>query len=103
MGGQIIDATIVAARKSSTTPTARRGRSQGGAYSRGLGGQAGQAPAEGPRCRWTVRYPKADPAATMAHRRIDLAVPAFGYKDHVGIDRRHRLIRTWLATDASRA
>jgi IS5 family transposase len=29
-------------------------------------------------------------------------VPAFGYKNHVGINRRHGLIRTWLATDASR-
>jgi hypothetical protein len=23
--------------------------------------------------------------------RVDLAVPAFGYKNHLGIDRRHRL------------
>ena len=34
--------------------------------------------------------------------RVDLAVPAFGYKNHIGIDRRHRLIRSWAATDASR-
>jgi transposase, IS5 family len=32
--------------------------------------------------------------------RIDLAVPAFGYKNHLGIDRRHRLIRCWTVTDA---
>ena len=30
--------------------------------------------------------------------RIDLAVPAFGYKNHLGIDRRHGLIRTWATT-----
>ncbi len=29
-------------------------------------------------------------------------MPAFGYKNHVGIDRRHGLIRTWTATDAAR-
>ena len=29
-------------------------------------------------------------------------MPAFGYKNHVGIDRRHGLIRTWVATDAAR-
>ncbi len=34
--------------------------------------------------------------------RIDLAVPAFGYKNHIGIDRRHGLIRTWTATHAAR-
>jgi len=27
-------------------------------------------------------------------RRFDIAVPAVGYKNHVGIDRRHGLIRT---------
>jgi hypothetical protein len=30
------------------------------------------------------------------------AVPAFGYKNHLGIDRRHRLIRNWAVTDAAR-
>jgi transposase, IS5 family len=34
--------------------------------------------------------------------RVALAVPAFGYKNHIGIDRRHRLIRCWRVTDAAR-
>ena len=29
-------------------------------------------------------------------------VPAFGYMNHVGIDRCHGLIQTWIATDAVR-
>lgn len=29
-------------------------------------------------------------------------MPAFGYKNHIAIDRRHGLIRTWAATDAAR-
>ena len=33
---------------------------------------------------------------------MDLAVPAFGYKNHLGVDRRHGLIRTWVVTDAAR-
>lgn len=33
---------------------------------------------------------------------LDLAIPAFGYKNHIGIDRARGLIRTWFATDASR-
>ena len=37
-----------------------------------------------------------------ARKRVDLAIPAFGYKNHIGIDRVHGLIRTWAATDASR-
>src|SRR5215203_3195354 len=51
--------------------------------------------------RWTVKWSKAKPADDGSPR-IDLAVPAFGYKNHVGIDRRHGLIRTWTVTDAAR-
>ena len=29
-------------------------------------------------------------------------MPSFGYKNHIGIDRRHGLIRTWITTDAAR-
>ena len=29
-------------------------------------------------------------------------MPVYGYKSHIGTDRRHRLIRTWSVTDASR-
>lgn len=32
---------------------------------------------------------------------INLAIPAFGYKSHISIDRRPQLIRRWKATDAS--
>ena len=51
--------------------------------------------------RWTVKYTKAKPSEDGAPR-VDLAIPAFGYKNHIGIDRRHRLIRSWTATDAAR-
>ena len=50
--------------------------------------------------RWTIKYSKAKPAADGA-KRVDIAVPAFGYKNHIGVDRRHRLIRTWAVTDAA--
>lgn len=29
-------------------------------------------------------------------------MPAFGYKNHIGIDHERGLIRNWVATDASR-
>jgi len=31
----------------------------------------------------------------------DLAIPFFGYKSHISIDRKFRLIRKWKTTDAS--
>ena len=33
--------------------------------------------------------------------QVDLAIPAFGYKNHIAIDRAHRLIRKWTATHAA--
>jgi IS5 family transposase len=32
---------------------------------------------------------------------VDLAIPAFGYRNHIAIDRRFGLIRKWLSTDAA--
>jgi transposase, IS5 family len=100
MGGQIIDASIVAAPKQRNTDGEKRQIREG------------HIPAEWARkpaklrqkdrdARWTVKYTKAKPSADSAPR-VDLAIPAFGYKNHIGIDRRHRLIRTWAATDAAR-
>ena len=40
----------------------------------------------------------ADP---KAFKPVDLAIPMFGYKNHVGIDRAHGLIRTWDASAAN--
>jgi transposase, IS5 family len=34
-------------------------------------------------------------------KQVDLAIPAFGYQNHLSADRRHRLIRKWRVTDAA--
>ena len=48
-----------------------------------------------------MKYTRAKPSADGA-KRIDIAIPLFGHKTHLGSDRRHGLIRTWTATDAAR-
>ena len=50
--------------------------------------------------RWTVKFSKAKPGADGKTQR-DIAVPTFGYQNHISIDRRYRLIRRWQATDAA--
>jgi IS5 family transposase len=50
--------------------------------------------------RWTAQFSKAKPREDGAPR-TDLAVPAFGYKNHIGIVRGHGLIRSWTATNAA--
>ena len=52
--------------------------------------------------RWTVKYSKAKQKADGSKHTIDIAIPAFGYKGHISIDREHGLIRKWKASDASR-
>jgi len=50
--------------------------------------------------RWTVKFSKAKPREDGAPQ-VDLAVPAFGYRNHVSIDRRYGLIRGWTGTHAA--
>ena len=51
--------------------------------------------------RWTVKTTKAKPRDGEAPTMVDLAIPDFGYQNHISADRRHRLIRRWLVTDAA--
>ena len=100
MSGQIIDASIVAAPKQRNTEAEKRDIKEGR-----IPAEWATKPAKLRQkdrdARWTVKYTKAKPdEAGMP--RVDLAVPAFGYKNHLGIDRRHRLIRRWTVTDAAR-
>jgi hypothetical protein len=90
MGGQIIDASIVAAPKPRSSQGEKREIKKG------------RIPADWARkpaklrqkdrdARWTVKYTKAKPSED-GKPQINLAVPAFGYKNHLGIDRRRRLV-----------
>jgi IS5 family transposase len=96
MGGQIVDATVVAAPKQRNTEDEKRALKEGR-----IPEAWAQKPAKLAQkdrdARWTVKYSKAKPSADGA-KRVDIAIPMFGYKNHVGIDRRHGLIRTWTAT-----
>jgi len=51
--------------------------------------------------RWTVKFTKAKPREDGSMPPVDLAIPLFGYQNHVSIDRRFGFIRRWAATDAA--
>ena len=100
MSGQLVDASIVAAPKQRNTRAEKQaiqGRPR-------AGGLAGQKPAKLRQkdrdARWTVKTTKAKPREGETPM-VDLAIPAFGYQNHISADRRHRLIRRWLVTDAA--
>jgi IS5 family transposase len=100
MGGQIIDATIIAAPKQRNTEEEKRTIKEGGIPEEWKAKPAKLAQKDRD-ARWTVKYSKAKPR-TDRKKQVDLAIPAFGYKNHIGIDKTHRLIRTWTVSDASR-
>ncbi|WP_131114802.1 IS5 family transposase [Lichenihabitans psoromatis] len=100
MGGQIIDATIVSAPKQRNTD-GEKVDIRAGRVPAGWADKPAKLAQKDRDARWTVKFSKAKPSDDGSPRS-DLAVPAFGYKNHIGIDRRHGLIRTWTATHAAR-
>ena len=99
MGGQIIDASIIAAPKQRNSAGEKREIKEG-RIPADWAGKPAKLRQKDRDARWTLKYTKAKPSED-GKPRIDLAVPAFGYKNHLGIDRRHRLIRSWAVTDAA--
>lgn len=84
MGGQIIDATIAPA------PRRRNSRDDNAKV------KAGEAPEEWEKCPAKNRQKDKDARWTKKHGRSH-----FGYKNHVCIDRRHKLVRRYGVTSAS--
>jgi IS5 family transposase len=100
MSGQIVDASIVAAPKQRNTD-GEKADIRAGRIPEGWKDKPAKLAQKDRDARWTVKFSKAKPSDDGSPR-IDIAVPSFGYKNHVSIDRRHGLIRTWSATDAAR-
>lgn len=99
MGGQIVDATIIAAPKQRNTE-AERAAIKAGRIPEGWAEKPAKLRQKDRDARWTVKFSKAKPREDGVPQ-MDLAVPAFGYKNHVSIDRRHGLIRGWAASHAA--
>ncbi len=100
MSGQIVAATIVAAPKQRNTIAEKQAIREGR-----IPDDCKDKPAKLAQkdrdARWTVKYTKAKAREDGSVPPVDLAIPAFGYKNHVSIDRAHGLIRKWTATHAA--
>jgi len=83
-GGQIIDATIVSA------PKQRNSRDENDKV------KAGQTPEDWEKKPAKNRQKDRDARWTKKHGRS-----YYGYKNHIGVDKAHKIIRKWAATDAS--
>ena len=83
-GGQIIDATIVSA------PKQRNSRDENDAV------KSGRTPGDWEKKPAKNRQKDKDARWTKKHGRS-----YYGYKNHIGVDKAHKIIRKWAATDAS--
>lgn len=103
MGGQIIDASVVPAPKQRNTDEEKAAIKEG-RIPEAWKEKPAKARQKDRDARWTVKYSKAkvkEGADPKVFKPIDLAIPMFGYKSHIAIDRAHGLIRTFTVTAAN--
>ncbi|MFZ6765213.1 IS5 family transposase [Pseudoroseomonas sp. WGS1072] len=99
MGGQIIDATLIAAPHQKLTLEEKATIREGGTPADWSRAKRAKKDRD---AQWTLKRGRARPKSEGAPRQaIQIAVPVFGYKGHIGVDRRHGLIRRWTVTDAA--
>ena len=101
MGGQIVDATLVAAPKQRNTAT-EKGAIKAGKSAReiwpDLPAKAAQKDID---ARWTLKFAKGRPLPG-GKPGTDIAIPSFGYKSSIAICRRYGFIRRGKVTDGAR-
>lgn len=100
MSGQIVDATLVAAPRQRNTDAEKAAIKAGKTAGNIWPEKPARARQKDVDARWTVKFSKGKPAAD-GKPQTDIAIPVFGYKSHISIDRRHGLIRRQKVTDAA--
>ncbi len=100
MSRQIVDASLIAA------PKQRNTRKENEAIKKGREPEEWEKKLAKLRhkdrdARWTIKFTKAKTREDGTTPPVDIAIPTFGYQNHVSIDRGHGLICKWLATDAA--
>ena len=102
MGGQIVDASVIEARRPRLSAEEKTTVRSGGTPSGWSEARTRQIDRDG---RWTIkRGRKQLPPVGQTRRQAagEIAVPVFGYKNHLAIDRTHGFIRRFTVTHAAR-
>jgi IS5 family transposase len=101
MGGQIVDATLVAAPKQRNTQAEKDAIKDGKTAGEIWPDEPARAVQKDTDARWTVKFAKARPTPD-GRPGIDIAIPSFGYKSSVSICRAFGFIRKGKTTDGAR-
>ena len=100
-GGQILDATLIAAPRQRNTDEEKAQIKAGRTAAEIWPEKPARARQKDVDGRWTVKYSKAT-ARADGTKPVDIAIPVYGYKSHVSIDRMHGIVRRQIVTDAAR-
>jgi IS5 family transposase len=100
MSGQIVDASLVAAPRQRNTEAEKQAIKEGRVPEEWKVKPA-KLRQKDRDARWTVKFTKAKPKEDGSTHPCDLAIPLFGYQNHVSIDRGFGFIRKWAASDAA--
>jgi IS5 family transposase len=100
-GGQIVDATLVAAPKQRNRQDEKDAIEAGKSAQEVWPTEPAKATQKDVDARWTGKFAKVRTAAD-GKAQIDIAIPSFGYKNHVAIDQSFGFIRKAVVTHGSR-
>ena len=101
MSGQIVDASIIAAPHQRNTD-AEKAALKEGRIPEDWASKPARLAQKDRDARWTLKRAKARKAKDDGTRaKVEIAIPVFGYKNHVSIDRAHGFVRRFTVTDAA--
>ena len=100
MSGQIVDATLVAAPRQRNTEEEKKAIKEGH-IPEGWAEKPARLRQKDRDARWMVKFTRAKAKEDGSKPPCDIAIPVFGYQNHVSIDRGFGFIRKWSATDAA--
>lgn len=101
MGGQIVDASLIATPKQRNNDDEKAAIKEGKSADEIWPDEPNKARQKDVNARWTVKQGKAPVPGPDGKTPPAISIPVFGYKDHIGIDRRFGFIRTQKVTDAA--
>lgn len=100
MGGQIVDASLIAAPKQRNTEDEKNDLKDG-RIPEDWKAKPAKLRQKDRDAKWTVKFSKAKERPDGTKPPVDIAIPTFGYQNHISFDRQFGLIRKWQATDAA--
>ena len=101
MSGQIIDASIIAAPRQRNTD-AEKAALKEGKIPEDWAAKPARLAQKDRDARWTLKRAKARAAKDDgAKAKVEIAIPVFGYKTHISIDRKHGFVRRFCVTSAA--